>query len=74
MSHNPHHQSVLQALGKARGDGLGMEFSRAEFSVSQTSQGWRATVEIDGVKKPRYIHLHASIHDYTFEVLQLRNI
>lgn len=46
---------MLQALGKARGDGLGMEFSRAEFTVMQTNEGWRATVEIDGIKKPRYI-------------------
>ena len=46
-----------QALGKARGDGLGMEFSRAEFTIKQSGEDWRATVEIDGVKKPRYIHL-----------------
>ena len=30
-----------QALGKARGDGLGMEFSRADFTVMETPKGWR---------------------------------
>lgn len=43
----------LQALGKARGDGLGMEFSRAEFTVTYMDEGWRASVEIDGKEKPR---------------------
>jgi hypothetical protein len=46
----------MQALGKARGDGLGMEFSKADFSITNTTgEGWRATVEIDGAKKPRFV-------------------
>lgn len=47
--------SLKEALGKARGDGLGMEFSKADFSITNTTgEGWRATVEIDGAKKPRW--------------------
>ena len=45
--------AVMQALGKARGDGLGMEFAKADFSITCTNEGWRATVEIDGAEKPR---------------------
>lgn len=43
----------MQALVKARGDGLGFELRRAEFTAAETEAGWLATVAIDGRPKAR---------------------
>ena len=43
----------MQALGKARGDGLGMDFKRADFHIFEEPTGWKATVKIDGMFKPK---------------------
>ena len=43
----------MQALVKARGDGLGFELRRAEFTAAEGESGWSAEVSIDGKPKAR---------------------